>query len=89
VTQTFVMHVARDALFMVLLLAGPAMGVALLIGLVISVLQATIQIQDQMLNLVPKIVGVFMVILLLGSWLLNSAIAFTINLYSQIPNLVR
>lgn len=88
-TQTFVMHVARDALFMVLLLAGPAMGVALLIGLVISVLQATIQIQDQMLNLVPKIVGVFMVILLLGSWLLNSAIAFTINLYSQIPNLVR
>jgi len=89
VTQTFVMHVARDALFMVLLLAGPAMGVALLIGLVISVLQATIQIQDQMLNLVPKIVGVFMVILLLGSLLLNSAIAFTINLYSQIPNLVR
>ncbi len=88
-TQTFVMHVARDALFMVLLLAGPAMGVALLIGLVISVLQATIQIQDQMLNLVPKIVGVFMVILLLGSLLLNSAIAFTINLYSQIPNLVR
>ena len=88
-TQTFVMHVARDALFMVLLLAGPAMGVALLIGLVISVLQATTQIQDQMLNLVPKIVGVFMVILLLGSWLLNSAIAFTINLYSQIPNLVR
>ncbi|MDD4334566.1 MAG: flagellar biosynthetic protein FliQ [Desulfotomaculaceae bacterium] len=88
-TQTYVIHLARDALFMVLVLAGPAMGLALLIGLVISVLQATTQIQDQMLNMVPKILGVFLVILLLGSWLLNSAITFTTELYTQIPNLVR
>lgn len=88
-TQTFVIHVAREALFMVLILAGPAMVAALLIGLIISVLQATTQIQDQMLSLVPKIVGVFVVLLVLGTWLLNSAINFTINLYSQIPNVVR
>ena len=88
-TQTFVIHLAREALFMVLVLAGPAMLAALIIGLVISVLQATTQIQDQMLSLVPKIVGVFIVLLVLGSWLLNSAINFTINLYSQIPNLIR
>jgi len=54
-TQTFVIHLAREALFMVLLLAGPAMVAALLIGLLISVLQATTQIQDQMLSMVPKI----------------------------------
>ncbi|MFX4261943.1 flagellar biosynthetic protein FliQ [Pelotomaculum propionicicum] len=88
-TQTYVINLARDALFMVLILAGPAMGVALLIGLVISILQATTQIQDQMLNMVPKIVGVFLVIIVLGSWLLNSAITYTTNLYTQIPNLVR
>jgi flagellar biosynthesis protein FliQ len=88
-TQTYVIHLARDALFMVLILAGPAMGVALLIGLVISILQATTQIQDQMLNMVPKIIGVFLVILLLGSWLLNSAVAYTTDLFTQIPNLVR
>ncbi|MBP7331254.1 MAG: Flagellar biosynthetic protein FliQ [Firmicutes bacterium ADurb.Bin373] len=88
-TQTFVIHLARDALFLVLILAGPAMGTALLIGLIISVLQATTQIQDQMLNMVPKIIGVFLVILLLGSWLLNSAITFTTGLYTQIPNLIR
>lgn len=58
-TQTFVIHLARDALFLVLILAGPAMGTALLIGLIISVLQATTQIQDQMLNMVPKIIGCF------------------------------
>jgi len=88
-TQTFVINLARDALFMVLLLAGPAMLAALLIGLIISILQATTQIQDQMLNLVPKIVGVFVVILVLGSWLLNSAVTYTTNLYSQIPNVIR
>lgn len=88
-TQTFVINLARDALFMVLLLAGPAMLAALLIGLIISILQATTQIQDQMLNLVPKIVGVFVVILVLGSWLLNSAVTYTTNLFTQIPNIVR
>ena len=88
-TQTFVINVARDALFMVLLLAGPAMMAALLIGLIISILQATTQIQDQMLNLVPKIVCVFVVILVLGSWLLNSAVTYTTNLYAQIPNIIR
>ncbi len=88
-TQTFVIHLARDALFLVLILAGPAMGTALFIGLIISVLQATTQIQDQMLNMAPKIICVFLVILLLGSWLLNSAITFTTDLYTQIPNLIR
>jgi flagellar biosynthetic protein FliQ len=84
-----VVHLAREALLMVLLLAGPAMIAALLIGLLISVMQATTQIQDQMLSLVPKIAGVFVVLLVLGSWLLNSAIAFTTNLYNQIPNVIR
>lgn len=88
-TQTYVIHLAREALLMVLILAGPAMVMALVIGLVISVLQATTQIQDQMLSLVPKIVGVFVVLLVLGSWLLNSAITFTSNLFAQIPNVIR
>jgi len=84
-----VVHLAREALFMVLLLAGPAMAVALLIGLLISVLQATTQIQDQMLNMVPKIVGMFVTLLVLGSWMLKSVINYTTNLFAQIPNLLR
>ncbi|OPX88940.1 flagellar biosynthesis protein FliQ [Pelotomaculum sp. PtaB.Bin117] len=87
-SQTFVVHLAREALFMVLLLAGPSMAVALLIGLMISVLQATTQIQDQMLNMVPKIVGMFITLLLLGSWMLESVINYTTNLFAQIPNLL-
>lgn len=87
-SQTFVVHLAREALFMVLLLAGPAMLVALLIGLTISVLQATTQIQDQMLNMVPKIVGMFVTLLLLGSWMLTSVINFTTDVFNQIPNIL-
>jgi flagellar biosynthetic protein FliQ len=88
-TQTFVIHLARESLFMILLLAGPVMATALLIGLVISVLQATTQIQDQMLNMAPKIVAVFVIILVLGAWMLNIAITFTTNIFAQIPNIVR
>jgi len=87
-SQTFVVHLAREALFMVLLLAGPAMAVALLIGLVISILQATTQIQDQMLNMVPKIVGMFVTLLVLGSWMLERAINYTTELFSRIPDLL-
>lgn len=88
-TQTFVIHMARETLLVILLLAGPVMGTALLIGLVISVLQATTQIQDQMLNMAPKIVAVFIIILVLGAWMLNIAITFTNNVFAQIPNIVR
>ncbi|HBC91353.1 MAG TPA: EscS/YscS/HrcS family type III secretion system export apparatus protein, partial [Pelotomaculum sp.] len=45
--------------------------------------------QDQMLNMVPKIVGVFIVLLVLGAWMLNIAINFTNNIFDQIPNIVR
>jgi len=83
-----VVHLAREALFMVLLLAGPAMAVALLIGLVISVLQATTQIQDQMLNMVPKIIGMFVTLLVLGSWMLERAINYTTELFARIPDLL-
>ncbi len=88
-TQTLAVQISREALLTVLLLAGPAMAVALLIGLVISVLQATTQIQDQMLNLVPKIAGVFVTLMILGAWLLNTAVSFTARLYARIPDIVR
>lgn len=88
-SQTFVVHVARDALYTVLLLAGPAMFIALLTGLLISVLQATTQIQDQMLNMVPKILVIFLTLLTMGSWMLKSAINYTTNVFMQIPTLLR
>jgi len=83
--QTFVLHIAREAIYSVLFLAGPAMFLALLTGLTISILQATTQIQDQMLNMVPKILVIFLTIMLMGAWMLKYAVNFTLNVFDQIP----
>lgn len=88
-TETFVIHVARDALMMVVILSLPALGVAMLVGLIISILQATTQIQEQTLSFVPKMVAVFVTLIIASSWLLNIAINFTTRLYQQIPNIIR
>lgn len=74
---------------MVVILSLPALGVAMLVGLIISILQATTQIQEQTLSFVPKMVAVFVTLLIAASWLLNIAVNFTTRLYQQIPNIVR
>lgn len=88
-TQTFVLHIAREALMMVVILSLPALGVAMLVGLMISILQATTQIQEQTLTFVPKMVAVFVTLIVAASWLLNIATNFTTRLFEQIPNLIR
>lgn len=88
-TQTLVLHIGREALMMVVILALPALGIAMLVGLLIGILQATTQIQEQTLSFVPKLVAVFVTLIISASWLLNIIINFTIRLYEQIPNIVR
>ncbi|MEW6065654.1 flagellar biosynthesis protein FliQ [Desulforamulus profundi] len=88
-TQTYVLHLAREALMMVVILSLPALGMAMLVGLIIGILQATTQIQEQTLSFVPKMVAVFVTLIVAAGWLLNIAIRFTTRLYEQIPNLVR
>ncbi len=74
---------------MVLVLALPGLGVSLIVGLAISILQATTQIQEQTLTFVPKIVAVYLTLLILAGWLLRVAVNFTVKLYSHLPTLVR
>jgi flagellar biosynthetic protein FliQ len=88
-TQTYVLHLAREALMMVVILSIPTLGVAMLVGLIIGILQATTQIQEQTLSFVPKMVAVFVTLIIAAGWLLNIAVRFTTRLYEQIPNLIR
>ncbi|WP_066637242.1 flagellar biosynthesis protein FliQ [Desulfolucanica intricata] len=83
-TQTFAVHIAREALMMTLILALPPLGIGLLVGLAISVLQATTQIQEQTLTFVPKIIAIFAVLLLLASWMLNMMVDFTEEIFNQL-----
>lgn len=88
-TQTFFIQIMQESLLLVLLLSAPALGAAMIIGLVIGVLQAATQIQEQTLSFVPKIISVFAVLIIFGSWLLNTLVTFTTDLYNQLPGLVR
>ena len=76
---------ARDAVLQLLVLAAPLMAASVLVGLVVSIVQAATSIQEQTLSFVPKILAVIAVALLLGPWLGASMIDFTTRLFESIP----
>lgn len=87
-SQDTVVNLASQAMTLALSVAGPLLLASLLIGLLVSVFQAVTQIQEQSLTLIPKIVGIVLVIVLLGPWMLDHLVTYTANLYSSIPSMV-
>lgn len=86
--EEVVLGIANEAVLTALLVATPILGAALLTGLLISILQATTQIQEMTLVFVPKIVVVFLVIIVFGAWMLGIVTSFAHNLFIAIPSLV-
>lgn len=86
--ENVVMGIANEAVFTVILISAPVLGAALLVGLLISILQATTQIQEMTLVFVPKIVVVLLVVVIFGPWMLNIMTDFTQSLYTSIPQLL-
>ncbi|MFH1653845.1 MAG: flagellar biosynthesis protein FliQ [Pseudomonadota bacterium] len=80
--------IAKQSLFLVLILTGPPVLIAMVVGLTISILQATTQIQEQTLTFVPKLFSVVLVLAIGGPWMLAQLIGFTISLYEAIPTYV-
>jgi flagellar biosynthesis protein FliQ len=87
-SQDTVVNLASQAIMLALSVAGPLLLVSLLIGLLVSVFQAVTQIQEQTLSLIPKIVGIVIVIVVLGPWMLDRIVTYTTNLYGSIPSMV-
>ncbi|HEX3031226.1 MAG TPA: flagellar biosynthesis protein FliQ [Bacillota bacterium] len=88
-TQDFVVYLAREALFTVLLVSAPILGLSLLVGLLVSIFQATTQIQEATLAFVPKIVAVLAAIVFFGPWMLNILLAFTNSILGGLHTLAR
>ncbi|HHT01268.1 MAG TPA: flagellar biosynthesis protein FliQ [Firmicutes bacterium] len=88
-TQEFVLNLAQEALTTALLLAAPVLGLSLLVGITISLLQATTQIQEQTLTFIPKIVAVIAGVLLMGRWMLNTLLEFTTEIFQMVGTVVR
>ena len=78
----------RDSVLQLLIISGPILLVSVIVGLTISIFQATTSIQEQTLTFVPKILAMLGVLLLLGPWLGGSMIEFTRQLFESIPRMV-
>lgn len=88
-TLGLVVSLMRGGIFEILMLSAPVLLVALVVGLVVAIFQATTSIQEQTLTFVPKIMAILGVLALLGSWMFASLRDYTINLFSLIPQMVR
>jgi flagellar biosynthetic protein FliQ len=87
-SHTLVVDLARNAIMLALLISGPMLIVALIIGLTVSVLQAVTQIQEQTLAFVPKLVGVSAVFLIALPWVLQLLVKYTTELFRSLPSLI-
>jgi flagellar biosynthesis protein FliQ len=88
VSQDVVISLALDAMGLAMRIGLPLLLVGLVIGLVVSVFQAVTQIQEQTLAFIPKVIGLAVVIVVGGPWMLDQVISYTQQLYSSIPTLI-
>lgn len=79
----------QDALFLILKTSAPLLIVSLVIGLIVSIFQTVTSIQEQTLTFVPKIIAVFLTLIVLGHWMLNEMTQFMIRLWSDFPLYIR
>jgi flagellar biosynthetic protein FliQ len=84
VGSEFVIRLAGEAVYTVLKASAPMLVIALAVGLIISIFQATTQIQEQTLAFVPKIVAVLLSVLIFGPWILTTLVDFTYNLLNNL-----
>jgi flagellar biosynthesis protein FliQ len=87
-TEAYVLTLGRNAIMVALTLAGPILLISLIVGSLVSLVQAATQINESTLIFIPKMIGVILVLLLLGSWMLQQAVTFTSGLFTSLPNLV-
>jgi len=84
-----VVSLMNGAIIEILLLCAPVLIVGTVVGLIISILQATTQIQDQTISFVPKIVAIMAALIIFGPWMFTLVRTYTIGIFNQIPNMVK
>ncbi|MEY4420204.1 MAG: Flagellar biosynthetic protein FliQ [Pseudomonadota bacterium] len=82
-----VVDLARQALWMTMLISGPLLAVGLLVGLVVGVFQAATSINEQTLSFIPKILAMGLTTALAGGWMINTMVDYTKSIFTRIPSL--
>ena len=81
--------ITQEALFLIIKVSAPVLLISLIIGLLISIFQTVTSIQEETLTFVPKILGIFLAIILLGHWMLNNMIEYMIRLWNDFTMYIR
>lgn len=82
-TEGQVLDIAREAIYTIIICSAPLLIISLVVGLIISIFQTVTSIQEQTLTFVPKIIAVFVGIMIFGSWILTNLSEFTDTLWSD------
>jgi flagellar biosynthetic protein FliQ len=86
-TDAYVMEISTQALYLILLLSAPMLMAALGVGLVISILQATTQVQEQTLSFVPKLIATFVSVVVCGTWISSMVGGFATRIFTDISQM--
>ena len=81
-TSEAAVEMIRDGLYLILKCSLPVLLVSMVIGLIVSILQTITSIQEQTLTVVPKIVGIFLTLMILGNWIMTNIVDYTTDLWS-------
>jgi len=88
VNAGIILDIAREALMTVITVAAPPLAIGLSVGILVSIFQTVTSIQEPTLAFVPKILGVFVALLLFGSFMGSTLVNFVERLLSELPNLI-
>lgn len=84
-----VIDIAREALWLIIKCSAPMLLISLIVGLVISIFQTVTSIQEQTLTFIPKIIGIFITLILCGGWIMDNIVAFMTRLFENFTTYVR
>lgn len=88
-TVDLIVELANKALYTVILTSAPVLIISLVIGLIVSIFQTVTSIQEQTLTFVPKIVAVFVTLMILGHWMLNQMTNLMVDMWSDFSVYIR
>ena len=88
-TPEFVVGFARQAIETTLTIALPMLGIGMIVGILVSVLQAATQIQEMTLTIVPKIVAIFIALIIAFPWIMDKMMTYTRDIFLNLPNYIK
>jgi len=83
VNETIVLALGKEALTVALMIGAPILGVSLVIGVVVSIVQAATQVNEMTLTFVPKLIGIFVAMLIFGPWMMQTLLGFSAGLFAN------